>query len=304
MSDTRKVSLVSCLPDYLKEIRELKEIARLENTELQGLYDKCGELWKDGFIRTAGYQGIKKWESILGIKGKGTLEDRREAVLIRWSKKLPYTMQVLLDLLYLWGGTDGFTVDASGFSDYEIRIAIKNQTLPVLHGIKEEIKAMLPANLILYFCGRYLEEYRVKVRCQNEIHVQTGFYPRYNQAFLYLDHMWKLDGNQKLNGHHTELLSDFYPISACLTAPVEEETGTSQDLGLFLNVSGGVDLWQNCRLKTETGTSPKTKEGLLIQASATVRAASQHTEATNLNVLDHQWRLDRSRKLNGGKTIL
>lgn len=303
MYNRREINLEMHYPDFIKDFKEFTHIAFEENQELDTLYDKCADLWNDGFIQTAGSQGIKKWESLLGIKAdqKLSIQERRDCVLSEWNNQLPYTEEKLREKLTALLNDDYILSIVN--QEYKLELIIKERTQAVANSIKNTVNRMIPANLITDFFSMYQNNYNVRVQYENAIHFRTGFYPRYNLAFLDLDNTWKLDG-RLLNSYDGDSRLDFYPVSLRIQAPVREQVETGQRLKLFSGAREDISLNTEYKIQTEARASPETAEQFTIKTAVKEQSGAGPVRVMNLNVLDNEWTLNDSRKLNGGLTIL
>ncbi len=86
----RVVYLEDLVPDNISEIEEFQTLFKMENENLDDLYANIGNVKSDAFIKTASEKGIKRREDFIGIKGSGTLNQRKSylVALRRKGKKL------------------------------------------------------------------------------------------------------------------------------------------------------------------------------------------------------------------------
>lgn len=349
----RVVELSEYVPEFLREYAELQELYHGQEDELKKLYQGIDHLWNVSLLKSAGPDGIRRYEKLLGIASDSrlSLEERRARVLMKWNRQLPYTMRKLVEQLKLWSGEEPFTVDTSGFKQYKLRIEVYNQTVAALRAIKENVDQMIPANLNLFLFGRYPSTYEVPVSYQNAVYFQAAFHPRFNLSYLSLDGTWKLDGNRWLNGYDSNTLLDLYPvqlrissnISTDLSADTLLHIGTKLGLkvseeavigirnGMNLVVHTGGQLeYQNqvpedikaesrAKFRQHTILQPILKNQTRIQTKAgeTGRSSERMTPRigikqsiqtvsfmTKMNKVDASWKLDGSRRLDGGLAAL
>lgn len=106
-------NMLDYLPDALRPYRELRAMAAGWQALFDGLWRAADQALDDQFVTTAGEYGLSRWESMLGIRVKGTesLDKRRARVLSRLLEQLPFTMRGLLVQLETLCGGDGFTVE-------------------------------------------------------------------------------------------------------------------------------------------------------------------------------------------------
>lgn len=242
----RTVDLMQYYPDYLKEIRELKEIAAANKEEILKLYEGSDSLWKDGFIEDAGYQGIKRWESLLGIKPypEDSLSERRAAVMGQWNRQLPYTTARLEERLLAVLGEFGYELHIRS-RECELELLVTDQMYRVLQHVRGMVREMIPANLLFVFAGKYPVHILVCMQSQSRLKLESSFYPRYNQEYLKLDGGWILDHTYRLNGYKERKSMEFYPASMQMGGAVCGKVSPE------LNLTVEKDLWRldgDCQL--------------------------------------------------------
>lgn len=144
----REVNLISYLPEFIQEYREIKHIMNSEQPEIQKLEDETEIIKDNQFILTCDLNGITRFEKLLGITplSDDTLESRKSRVISRWNDMIPYTYEVLRDKLNLICGEGNYLM-IPNFNDYELEIMV---SLP-LCGQADELDYMLsymvPANI-------------------------------------------------------------------------------------------------------------------------------------------------------------
>lgn len=305
MSDHREININYYLPDPFKNMNEFDKITNLESTEIRNLSEKCMDLWNDGFILTAGYQGLKKWESLLGIRPdpKRSLEERRAAVFAGWSKQLPYTEQKLREQLMAMLGSDYELYIRN--STYELKLVVIERPQSVVKSIQKMVQEMIPANLNAGFFSKYQGNYKVPVSGNILIHFQTAFYPRYNLPHLYLDNIWSLDGSHKLNGYDSGDFIDFYPAKFKVRTEATEAIHEAVMVRASMNAAERINLMaEEFKFETRVKENIQNIESIAVESGITEQTTAGPVRIMNRNVMDNNWKLDGGRKLNGGLAIL
>lgn len=146
--------------------------------------------------------------------------------------------------------------------------------------------------------------YEEKMLYENAVCFRTGFYPRYNLAFLNLDHMWKLDGSRKINGYDGESYVNFYPAVLCIQVPVKEQTDTKQRVAIRLSMKEWISTGALFLIRTEAENIFERSEKISFNLSAKEETSAGPAQVMNKNIMDHAWKLDGSRRLNGGLSVL
>lgn len=208
----RVLDLARYVPDFLREVKEFRQLYGAQEGELRRLYGNVDALWKDSLIPAATIQGIKRYELMLGLKPYpgDTLEERRAAVALKWNQQLPYTLPRLKERLEVIVGNDGYVLWVRG-KTYELELWIVEQPCRVLQELRDMTRQMIPANLLFIFAGLYPIEIPANTATSGRLELISDFYARYNREFLYLDGTWELDGTYLLNGYKAAGL-DLYPF--------------------------------------------------------------------------------------------
>ena len=134
----------------IREIKEFRKIAEIENPELTKLWQEIESIVNDQFIETATERGIARREKILNVVpfADDTLESRRFRVQGMWNEKLPYTYRVLLEKLENLCGEDGYRVILNA-GEYTICIKVAIVAKRMIDAVTEIAERMLPANLAI-----------------------------------------------------------------------------------------------------------------------------------------------------------
>ncbi|MGG0663397.1 putative phage tail protein [Viridibacillus arvi] len=148
--------MLGYLPPVFHEVKEMIEIAKIENPVLQSLWVEIEDAINNQFILTANESGADRYEKMLKISvpNTDTLETRRFRILTRFNEQAPYTYRVLKQLL------DSLL----GEGQYVMKRDIVNKTLSVkleltVKGMFDAVVAMLeritPQNMVLTVELRY-----------------------------------------------------------------------------------------------------------------------------------------------------
>lgn len=143
-------------PLIIKDYREFKEIAEIENTILTDCWSSSNNVFLDQFIETLTENGCKRWEKILNIQPKGTdtLEVRRFRIKSRINEDLPYTYKALVNVLNSLCGEGQYTINLYN-NEYRLKILIELTVKKLFDEVESTVKRMIPANLILEVDLRY-----------------------------------------------------------------------------------------------------------------------------------------------------
>ncbi|ERI79382.1 Phage tail protein (Tail_P2_I) [[Clostridium] symbiosum] len=147
-------------------------------------------------------------------------------------------------------------------------------------------------------------EYGVPISYENKVCFRFQFHPRYNLGYLYLDALWRLNGSRRLNGYDSEEMLDFYPVKVRLWAKVSGGARTEL-AGVNMNERVQVAIKTESIQQVQTGVVKQMEmaERLNCQVSAVCKIETD-SYMTKLNGLDGTWKLNGSRKLDGGRYAL
>lgn len=145
---TREVDLVSYLPPFMAEYKEISTALEAENPEFKIVWDAAERVLKNEFIETADEYGISRFEALLGILPSSAedLESRRSRVMSRWYNETPYTLKMLISKLAALCGESDFTV-TKNYGYYEIAITTSLELLGQVEELKRIIDGVIPCNM-------------------------------------------------------------------------------------------------------------------------------------------------------------
>ncbi len=135
-------------PSTVKESREFKAIAKVENQE----FNEVGELLQliidNYYIQTLTTYGLEQWEEILDLVpwATDTIEQRREAVELTLKSQLPYTLRQLKIMLANICGADGYTLDID-YNRYNVDIRVSLGVKRSRDLVENMVRQVLPMNL-------------------------------------------------------------------------------------------------------------------------------------------------------------
>ncbi|MEG1788996.1 MAG: putative phage tail protein [Kiritimatiellia bacterium] len=140
------VNLFEYLPSFIAEYREMRLLLEAEQPEFQTFADETERILDEQFIRTAGVDGIARFEAILGILPSiyDTLEIRRTRVLTRWNDTIPYTVKTLKSKISAIQGNNDIEITIAG---YEITIVTKCEKRGQIDDLEALLKVIIPCNL-------------------------------------------------------------------------------------------------------------------------------------------------------------
>lgn len=146
---SRTVDLVSYLPPFVSEYKEIRDTLTAENPEFNLYWDATDRVLKNEFISTADEYGISRFEKLLQIfpSREDTLETRRARVQARWATALPYTWRKLVEKLISICGENGFTI-TKDFLHYRFHLEVSLDIPGQVEELEHLLEATIPCNMV------------------------------------------------------------------------------------------------------------------------------------------------------------
>ena len=140
--------LTDYLPSFLQEYRELNAIMEAEQPEINSLWDSAEQTLANQFVSIATENGVKRWESMLGISPKGTdtVDERKFRILTKVNHELPYSLRKLEHVLTNLCGVGGFYIEVfTAEYHVEVKLAVGNHNN--YSEVENILNKMIPANM-------------------------------------------------------------------------------------------------------------------------------------------------------------
>lgn len=146
----REVDLVSYLPPFMADFKEIAVTLEAENPEFKIIWDAANQVLYNEFIATADEYGISRFEAILKIlpSKEDTLESRRARVQARWFNAIPYTIKALISKLIALCGDNNFTITKQ-FDFYRLELETHLELYGQVDELEYIINTMLPCNIVV-----------------------------------------------------------------------------------------------------------------------------------------------------------
>ena len=147
---TKAVDLVSYLPPFMADFKEISVNLEAEKTEFVLVWNAADRVLQNEFIESADEYGISRFEKILNIlpSTEDTLESRRARVQARWFNTIPYTMKAFLAKLVALCGDSDFTVTKE-YEKYTVTILTNLELFGQVEELEHIIESMMPCNMIV-----------------------------------------------------------------------------------------------------------------------------------------------------------
>lgn len=147
---TRVISLATFLPPVTRDSKDVQELMRIEDTELQALWEAMCDIFYNQFISTMTAYGLQQWEKIFDVmpKATDTLQDRRTRILQLLMGTRPYTVlsfQAILDNIY---GPGNVTIHVDN-DKYEFWMELTADMMSKNMSIREFTETIVPKNLLI-----------------------------------------------------------------------------------------------------------------------------------------------------------
>lgn len=144
------MQMLSYLQEVVQNIKEVKVIAETVDNENAIMRVSTEDLYNNQFLDTCTIDGIKKYESMLGIDylATDTLQDRIFRVIAYYNKQLPYTRPMLEQNLEAFCGKDGYKI-IYNFSENKLTVKIALSAKSMFNTVKSYLESTVPLNLII-----------------------------------------------------------------------------------------------------------------------------------------------------------
>lgn len=164
-SEDREIDLISYLPEFLSDYRELKAVFSAEDPELTELNKAVRAAREAGFIAYCSEKQLVKFEKLLGIYAHSSedISERRQRVLIRWNESPPYTLSALNSKLAAICGEGNFSV-LRELESFRLTVFTAKLQGRQLDELSRMLALICPANLIVKIENRALIESSQTVR--------------------------------------------------------------------------------------------------------------------------------------------
>lgn len=138
------------LPIFVQEYAEIGAIMDAEQVSVEDAWTSAENVMCDQFVVDATENGVKRWESILKMKPKGsyTLDERKFNILVKLKEQLPYTIRTLNEMLTALCSEDGYLLRLDNDKYLlTVRLALNNENN--VQAVSELLEKIVPANLII-----------------------------------------------------------------------------------------------------------------------------------------------------------
>ena len=146
--------LIDYLPPVMAELLEMQGITAAVQSQIDKLWNETEYLLDELYIPYASGIGLKRWEKLLGLPSSGSVEKRRQEILLVLQSRLPYTETFLKEYLEEVLGDVILTVD---YGQYSVSIETGSENEAILSSLSAQLRQIIPANMALFLA--IMEEY-------------------------------------------------------------------------------------------------------------------------------------------------
>ena len=152
----KEVDILSYLPPIFHEIKELIEVAAIENPVLSSLWEEVEKSLDDQFVATASERGIARYEKMLKLNVPATdsLDTRRFRVLTRYQEQAPYSYKVLKQILDSLLGVGQYKLERD-VSAKTLKVKIELTVKGMFEAVVVMLERITPQNMVLKVELRY-----------------------------------------------------------------------------------------------------------------------------------------------------
>lgn len=173
----RTVKIERYWPRVVGEMRDFQEIAKGENPEFATLWDAVMRFVDDCFVHTGTEWAIARWERIFRLESylTDTLDQRRSRILAAITRRLPYTMRSLLNMLEALLGPGNFSAEVNPVTSTLI-VLVNVRVEHQLNDVRQLLDAVVPANLGIEIGRLYSPHESLKKYTHGELAAYTHKY--------------------------------------------------------------------------------------------------------------------------------
>ena len=143
--------LINYLPHFMRQYEELKAVMETEQVEVERAWLEAENALADQFILETTENGVKRWETMLGVSPKDTdtLDERKFRILTKLNQELPYTLRKLKQALTNLCGVENYSVEIKS-AEYHIEVKLALTNKNNYQEVADVLKKMVPANMTQY----------------------------------------------------------------------------------------------------------------------------------------------------------
>ena len=144
------MKLINYIPDVLKDYFEIIAICNSEDIEINQIKENIDMMEKETIVKTASIYGIERYERIYNLTPNqgDSYQIRKDKIIQKITNRLPFSLRWLINKLNNLVGKGNYILDIN-YARYDLLINISGITTKQLTDLQEEMKFMLPVNLVI-----------------------------------------------------------------------------------------------------------------------------------------------------------
>lgn len=142
--------LINYLPKFISEIEEIKSIMQTSQLNINDINIELEKILNNFFIEDSDLNAIKRYEKILNIfpKHSDTNDIRKDNIIIKYNKILPFTLENLILMLNSILGEGNYKLNLE-YEKFNLNILISLNKRDLKDSIFEFLDKTIPANIII-----------------------------------------------------------------------------------------------------------------------------------------------------------
>lgn len=191
-----------------------------------------------GFPQTCSWS-LKYFEQKFGLEGKGTFEERKQALLQKITIFAPFTPDKIRKCIE---NLTGINMDMIQVLEYpaefrfEIISCIGDNEEADLVSAKNYVSNIKPAHLIMLFIAEVVLNFELKIHTESQLKIKSDFRVL---KHLILDGTWLLDGRRPLNSQ--ELIRNRLRLNSSITEEIQIKNKFSVSSSVSITKSVNTD---------------------------------------------------------------
>lgn len=141
--------VIEYYPEWLREFREIKQLANLQQQQSEKLWDCLQSIIDNCFLESLDENGCSRWEKELKLQVKDgmTLEERRANIIGRHLEERPFTVAKFKNMLNTLCGENDYTLAITS-SQYKVLVRLRLDKKDQKNAVLELMSRVLPANML------------------------------------------------------------------------------------------------------------------------------------------------------------
>ncbi|MBS4932951.1 MAG: DUF2313 domain-containing protein [Clostridiales bacterium] len=265
------------------------EVMGQEWDEVVEIFDSFPQ---QGFPQTCSWS-LMYWEQKFGLEGKGTFDERKQALLQKITIFAPFTPAKIQQCIENLTGIDMDMIQVVEYPEefrFEIKCRVAEDEVIDFITAKGFISDIKPAHLVMLFLAEAILNFEVKTKIISKLKLTSDFRALHH---LLLDGTWFLDGNKFLDS--TDLIESSILISSSLQKDI------SLDSEFLANTEVITTKTINIGTRTASNIVNQLADNLVFTTSSSheVNANTQ----SNLRIEKDLWYLDGTEVLDGSRLL-